>query len=214
MIKSNLIIGLELLRTHSIACLNRGEHGEVKTSFFGGLQRLRISSQCSKRAVREAMHDALGDGRGYRTIQLGQLLATRLDYSLREQSDFLSKLIVHALSGQKLEKENANTLLFISDPELDAIAQLFADAATRDALFGLYTAKVSSQRRLKRPRKPRRKPTKRPKRRPRLVKRFLWLSPRLLSPLSMIARLTRSKARSRRLSNRLRSAGISPCTVG
>lgn len=144
MIKSNLIIALELLRTHSVACLNRGEHGEVKTSFFGGLQRLRISSQCSKRAVREAMHDALSDGRGYRTVQLGQLLATRLGLTKKEteKSDFLSKLIVHALSGQKLEKDTSNTLLFISDPELDAIAELFSDAATRDALFGLYTAKV------------------------------------------------------------------------
>ena len=146
MIKSNLIVGLELLRSHAIACLNRGEHGEVKTAFYGGLQRIRISSQCSKRAVREAVHDALGDGRGYRTIHLGQLLATRLGLTKKEteKSDFLSKLIVHALSGQKLEKENANTLLFISDPELEAMAQLFADAATRDALFELYTAKVSS----------------------------------------------------------------------
>lgn len=89
------------------------------------------------------MHDALGKGRGYRTIKLGQLLATRLELT-PEQSDFLSKLIVHTLSGQKLEKENANTLLFISDPEVDAIAQLFADATTRHKLFGLYDAKVSS----------------------------------------------------------------------
>lgn len=143
MIKSNLIVGLELLRSHAVACLNRGEYGEVKTVTYGGSQRIRISSQCRKRAEREAMHESLGVGRGYRTAELGQLLAKRLPLAA-EQSDFLGKLIVHTLSGQKLEKENANTLLFISDPELDAIAKLFDDAARRNALFGHYTAKLKN----------------------------------------------------------------------
>jgi CRISPR system Cascade subunit CasC len=162
MIKKNLVIELELLRSHANACLNRGEHGEVKTSFYGGLQRIRISSQCSKRAVREAMHAALGDGRGYRTIQLSQLLAKRLTIA-PEQSDFLSKLIVHALSGQKLEKENANTLLFISDPEMDAIAKLFTDTATRDALFRLYTAKLENHEAIERAKKAKKEAEKKAK---------------------------------------------------
>jgi CRISPR system Cascade subunit CasC len=142
MIKKNLVIQLELLRSHAVACLNRGEYGEVKTVTFGGMQRLRISSQCWKRAVREAMHEKLGAGRGYRTKYVGAKLAKRLHIS-EPQSQFLGKLIVYALIGQKLEKEDSNTLLFVSDSELDAIAALFIDPKKLKRLLGLYDELVS-----------------------------------------------------------------------
>ena len=54
--------------------MNRGEAGEVKTATFGGVQGLRISSQCLKRAVREYMHKRVQETHGYRTVRVGNLL--------------------------------------------------------------------------------------------------------------------------------------------
>ncbi|MGO8716597.1 MAG: type I-E CRISPR-associated protein Cas7/Cse4/CasC [Smithella sp.] len=47
-------IELHILQSFPVSCLNRDDLNSPKTAVFGGVQRARVSSQCWKRAVREA----------------------------------------------------------------------------------------------------------------------------------------------------------------
>lgn len=60
---------------------NRDENGRPKTAHFGGEDRLRISSQCLKRAWRESevFQAALGDRGGIRTRSLGPVIKESLE---------------------------------------------------------------------------------------------------------------------------------------
>lgn len=68
-----MVIRIHMIQNHSPANLNRSEGGEPKGSFFGGVWRSRISSQCLKRSIR--MSDQFAGLRGgVRTRQLGKLI--------------------------------------------------------------------------------------------------------------------------------------------
>jgi len=60
---------------------NRDENGRPKTAHFGGVNRLRISSQCLKRAWRESdtFQNALGGRGGIRTRALGPAIKEALE---------------------------------------------------------------------------------------------------------------------------------------
>lgn len=57
------LVEIHILQNHSPANMNRDDMGAPKSCIFGGTQRLRISSQCLKRAARtsEAFREALLD---------------------------------------------------------------------------------------------------------------------------------------------------------
>jgi len=48
------LIELHILQSFPVSCLNRDDLNSPKTATFGGVQRARLSSQCWKRAIREA----------------------------------------------------------------------------------------------------------------------------------------------------------------
>jgi CRISPR system Cascade subunit CasC len=52
-------IELHILQSFPVSCLNRDDLNSPKTAMFGGVQRARVSSQCWKRAVREAAKEEL-----------------------------------------------------------------------------------------------------------------------------------------------------------
>ena len=52
-------IELHILQSFPVSCLNRDDLNSPKTAVFGGVQRARVSSQCWKRAVREAAIEEL-----------------------------------------------------------------------------------------------------------------------------------------------------------
>jgi len=52
-------IELHILQSFPVSCLNRDDLNSPKTAVFGGVQRARVSSQCWKRAVREAAKEEL-----------------------------------------------------------------------------------------------------------------------------------------------------------
>jgi CRISPR system Cascade subunit CasC len=66
-------VQLHLLTSYPPANLNRDDLGRPKTAQFGGVQRLRISSQSLKRAWRtsEVFHKQVGDHVGKRTKSVG-----------------------------------------------------------------------------------------------------------------------------------------------
>lgn len=67
-------IQAHVLTVYAPSNLNRDDTGRPKTAKFGGAERLRISSQALKRAIRtsEAFRAKLADHRGERTQRLGQ----------------------------------------------------------------------------------------------------------------------------------------------
>lgn len=69
-------IQLHALTTYPPANLNRDDLGSPKTATFGGAPRLRISSQCLKRAWRtsEVFQSALADHSGVRTRRMGRVV--------------------------------------------------------------------------------------------------------------------------------------------
>ena len=48
-------IAIHVLRQYNPGTFNRGEDGDAKQVYIGGANRVRFSSQCQKRAIREAM---------------------------------------------------------------------------------------------------------------------------------------------------------------
>lgn len=47
------LLELHILQSFPTSCLNRDDLGSPKTTYFGGYERARVSSQCWKRAIRE-----------------------------------------------------------------------------------------------------------------------------------------------------------------
>ncbi len=74
-------IQVHALTVYAPSNLNRDDTGRPKTAKFGGAERLRISSQAMKRAVRtsEAFKKRVGEHRGERTQRLGEDIRKHLE---------------------------------------------------------------------------------------------------------------------------------------
>ena len=92
-------VQLHFLTAYPPSNPNRDEMNRPKTAIYGGVQRLRLSSQSLKRAVRlsVAMSEALAGDKSVRTRQLGDELVTHL-LAQDAQSDR-----AHAIAAQVLE---------------------------------------------------------------------------------------------------------------
>jgi CRISPR system Cascade subunit CasC len=73
-------IQLHALTVYAPSNLNRDDTGRPKTARFGGAERLRISSQALKRAIRtsDAFKARVGEHRGERTQRLGEEIRSHL----------------------------------------------------------------------------------------------------------------------------------------
>ena len=73
-------IQLHYLTTYPPSNPNRDDQGQPKTAFYGGIPRLRISSQSLKRAVRfsDVMRTSLEGNLGDRTRKIGDLIIEHL----------------------------------------------------------------------------------------------------------------------------------------
>ena len=73
-------IQLHALTVYAPSNLNRDDTGRPKSARFGGAERLRISSQALKRAIRtsDAFHARVGANRGERTQRLGEAVRQHL----------------------------------------------------------------------------------------------------------------------------------------
>lgn len=122
------LIELHVLQSFPVTCLNRDDVGAPKSAIFGGAMRARVSSQCWKRAIREAAQEACGQHfAGKRGHYFAGLLAERLvrlevapDPALKGAEEIVTFL------GQKdaksKEAHKSSVALYLSPGELDAIA--------------------------------------------------------------------------------------------
>jgi CRISPR system Cascade subunit CasC len=129
-------IQLHLLTFYPPANLNRDDTGRPKTAIIGGVERLRISSQSLKRAVRtsDVFQTKLDGHLAKRTQRLGAEIQERLLERGMKETEALS--VARKIAGVfgKLEDEKANNpsyirqLAFISPTERDTAFAL-ADKA-------------------------------------------------------------------------------------
>lgn len=74
-------IAVHLLKHYNPGTFNRGEDGEAKQITVGGVNRVRFSSQCQKRAIRELMAcDEI------RTTQIEKLISDCLDVKVADKT--------------------------------------------------------------------------------------------------------------------------------
>lgn len=73
-------IQIHALTVYAPSNLNRDDTGRPKTAKFGGVERLRISSQALKRAIRtsDTFLARVGENRGERTQRLGEVIRKHL----------------------------------------------------------------------------------------------------------------------------------------
>jgi CRISPR system Cascade subunit CasC len=129
------LIELHILQSFPVSCLNRDDVGSPKTAIFGGVNRARISSQCLKRAIREAaaeMQPKLFAAKRSRlfTTKITELLKPTLD---EQSAEALAKCAAHYL-GKLDPKDNARvkTLMFLSPEEFERLAGLLSRLSEQD----------------------------------------------------------------------------------
>lgn len=136
------IIEIHALQNFAPSNLNRDDTGAPKDAIFGGTRRARVSSQCSKRAVREFFKEQNKSWVANRTKRIVDDLKKRAAPKLKDQKEFLEENLVKALEVAvtnlgskkkvKVDKERkTDVLLFLSPKEIDslegAIVESYAD---------------------------------------------------------------------------------------
>lgn len=141
----SLFIDFHAIQPVPPANVNRDEDGSPKSAVFGGTRRARVSSQAWKRAMRHDFDGHLDTSElGIRTLRMVDQIADRigeLNDSIDEDTAQARAFEVLSATGIKVEKvkprktdadqnEYAKTgaLLFLSNPQIDALASLAATA--------------------------------------------------------------------------------------
>lgn len=120
------LIEYHIIQSFPVSCLNRDDVGAPKTAIVGGVPRARVSSQSWKRQMRIELH-ALGVTTGHRTKQFAALLEDKLsslgatEEAAKECAEKISKALVK------------DTLIFVSDNEVTALAEFAKDKAFASA---------------------------------------------------------------------------------
>jgi CRISPR system Cascade subunit CasC len=138
-----MIIELHILQNFAPSNLNRDDTGSPKDCEFGGYRRARISSQCFKRAMRQAFKEQklLDEANlAARTKRLVDEIAGRLKEKGKAE-DEARRVVEAILNGARLTvKDDGKTqyLLFLGADEIKAIAGLCMQHW--DALSAIATA--------------------------------------------------------------------------
>lgn len=139
--KMTTYIELHALQNIAPSNLNRDDNGAPKTAVYGGATRHRVSSQSWKKAIREHFNENYAQGnRGFRTKNVGQLIANQVADNLRDEDlhdeektlqhvvDAMKKLKIIGSSKATTEDITADALMLISQAQVEAIAEVIAEA--------------------------------------------------------------------------------------
>lgn len=133
---------LHILTPYPAANLNRDDTGSPKTMKFGGADRLRVSSQSLKRAIRtsDLFASAIGANLGTRSQSFARSLVAALGTRGIEERDAVARVrsVIEADKLGKLKKDAADTeqLVHLGPDEiarLDVLADTLARGETPDA---------------------------------------------------------------------------------
>jgi CRISPR system Cascade subunit CasC len=126
------LIEIHALQNFAPSNLNRDDTGAPKDALFGGTRRARVSSQCSKRAVRQhftdlVTRDALAsDDVAFRTKRILDELVKALVEKGRPPAEAAEKARLALAAMELVVKEDGKSqyLLFLGQREIDNIANI------------------------------------------------------------------------------------------
>ena len=120
----NHFLELHIIQNFSPSAPNRGEHGEIKTSLFGGYERAIVSSQADKWAIRREFRQDFPEIISFRTRNLlDEIMKLTGESSI---SNLEAKVTLALASiGIAVDVNRRNEyLIFLSQRELEGIAQI------------------------------------------------------------------------------------------
>jgi CRISPR system Cascade subunit CasC len=126
---------LHILTSYPPANLNRDDLSRPKTAYFGGAQRLRVSSQCLKRTWRTSspfQAAVESTRRGIRTKEIGEEIFDRLRAGGTDEglADKVARGVAVHFGKLKKTGRGSETLVFFSDRERTAIHALASRCAS------------------------------------------------------------------------------------
>src|SRR5258706_7470389 len=146
-----LFVQLHLLTSYPAANLNRDDTGRPKTLFYGGAERIRISSQSLKRAIRTSrvFADRVGPALGVRSQRFASELVQALETRGVARGEAISRVeavIEHDRLG-KVTRGSARTeqLVHLGPDELSQL-NAFADRLAEPGLLGTQAMLVLKNR--------------------------------------------------------------------
>ncbi|MDO5727324.1 MAG: type I-E CRISPR-associated protein Cas7/Cse4/CasC, partial [Bowdeniella nasicola] len=148
----NKFVDIHVLQSVPPSCINRDENGSPKTAIYGGVSRLRVSSQAWKRAVRETFTVNLSsEESAQRTVHIVDLVTAAIierDASLADRAPELAEAVVTATGVKvKLDKNGqlkvTGYLLFLSNAQVGLLADEAVAAAHEDRAIDKKVAKAA-----------------------------------------------------------------------
>ncbi|WP_103062187.1 type I-E CRISPR-associated protein Cas7/Cse4/CasC [Actinomyces qiguomingii] len=133
-------VDLHIIQNLPPSCVNRDDSGSPKSAVYGGVRRLRVSSQSWKRATRLYFNELLdASDVGIRTKRVVELLADRIAAEapdLTESAPALAEEVFKAAKiklspprGKKDAPQESGYLLFLSTSQVARLAVLAIAAA-------------------------------------------------------------------------------------
>ncbi len=128
-------VDIHVIQSVPPSCVNRDDSGSPKSAQYGGVRRLRVSSQSWKRAARLYFNDRLdASDVGVRTKRVVETLASRIvgkapelaesAAALAEDVFKAAKIKLSAPRGRKDAAQESGYLLFLSASQIDRLADL------------------------------------------------------------------------------------------
>ena len=141
----SVFVDIHVLQTLPPSNPNRDDTGAPKSATFGGVSRMRISSQAIKRAARQNFEGKIADGNyGVRTKKIVELVARTIGEKrpdLEPQSAELAEMGIKAIGfklteprGKKTDQElkESGFLVFLSAKQIEHVADALIAVAAED----------------------------------------------------------------------------------
>ena len=128
-------VDIHIIQSLPPSCVNRDDSGSPKSAVYGGVRRLRVSSQSWKRATRLYFNDIL-DAKdvGVRTKRVVEVLAERITEDAPELADAAAALAEKVFAAAKIKlspprgkkdaPQESGYLLFLSTSQIARLAGL------------------------------------------------------------------------------------------
>jgi CRISPR system CASCADE complex protein casC len=147
-------VDIHVIQNLPPSCVNRDDSGSPKSAVYGGVRRLRVSSQSWKRATRLYFNDLLdASDVGVRTKRVVELLASQIAkeapdltenaLSLAEGVFKAAKIKLSPPRGKKNAPQESGYLLFLSTSQIARLAELaIVSAHSGEALDAKTVKKI------------------------------------------------------------------------
>ena len=128
-----IFIDIHAIQTLPPANLNRDENGRPKTSIYGGVPRMRVSSQAWKKAIRDNFRETIdGSKLGSRSREFTKMIAQRInrdpedEHLLKVTSELMK---VAGLPADKNRPSSTSALQFFGEQQWQKLAQYAEEAS-------------------------------------------------------------------------------------